>query len=163
MPYDPDRVLRSSQVQARPTTPPTAIRSIHIPDTIFSTPRRSQDLYRARQQLERLESLSRSTRTVIAKAGKAISIANTRSAQLETLNTQLQHQLNRYTITKPRRRIPDNPNERFKNVEAIRAAVELYTTDVAQQTRQPHRKLATTPANASLDTVFNSMCNEWQI
>jgi hypothetical protein len=86
VPYNPELVLQSSQIQTRPITPPPPVQ----PEQLFATPQRSQDLYRARQQLERSEKLSRAARFLVAKAGKAISLANTRAAELQVGNTKLQ-------------------------------------------------------------------------
>jgi len=87
VPYNLEQVLASSQVQGRLVTPPAVIQPASMLDTIITTPRRSQDLYKSCRQLERLECLSRSTRMLIAKAGKAIAMANTRAAELQSLNT----------------------------------------------------------------------------
>ena len=164
MPYNPEQVLASSQVQGRPVTPPAAIRPASILDTVITTPQRSQDLYKSRRQLERSESLSRSTRILIAKAGKAIAIANTRAAKLQLLNTQLQHQVNTTKVTtRPRKRIPINQNERFKNVKAIKLAVEAAAIQTAKTVRGLHTTSATTTEIASPNSVFTSMCNKWQM
>ena len=79
-PYNPGLVLLSSQVTGRPTTPPPTQASAAASESIFNTPRSSQALYKAQQQLLLSESLSRSTRIVLSKAGKAIAAANTRAA-----------------------------------------------------------------------------------
>ena len=163
VPYNPEQVIASSQVQGRPVTPPATVQPTSMLDTIITTPQRSQDLYKTRRQLEQSESLSRSTRMLFAKAGKAIAIANTRAAGLQLLNTQLQHQVNKAAITKPRKRITIDQNERFKNVEAIKLAVEAAAAETAKTVRQPHTNFATTLAIASPNPVFTLMCNQWQI
>jgi hypothetical protein len=163
VPYNPEQVLASSQVQGRPVTPPAAIRPASILDTVITTPQRSQDLYKSRRQLERSESLSRSTRMLIAKAGKAIAMANTRAAKLQLLNTQLQYQVNTTAVTKPRKRIPINQNERFKNIKAIKLAVEAAAIQTAKTVRGLHTTSAATTEIASPNSVFTSMCNKWQM
>ena len=90
-PYNPDVVLLSSQVTGRPTTPPRTQASAAASESIFNTPQSSQALYKTRQQLLLSESLSRSTRIVLSKAGKAIAAANTRAAQLEAKNQRLKY------------------------------------------------------------------------
>jgi hypothetical protein len=84
--YNPGLVLLSSQVTSRPVTPLPTSQALATLELIFTTPRSSQALYKAQKQLELLESLSRSTRLVLSKAGKAITEANTRAAQLKAEN-----------------------------------------------------------------------------
>ena len=163
VPYDLDRVISSSQVQTRPATPPAIPRSIQAPHPIYSTPKRSQDLYRHQKTLERSENISRSTRVLLGKASKAISIANTRAAKLESINTQLQHQLNKIKITKPKKRTPIDQNERFRNIEAIKLAIEAVTTKEAIKATNDNTKLAAKPTNDSVDNSFDSMCIQFQI
>jgi hypothetical protein len=88
-PYNPDLVLSSSQISDRPITPPPIAQPQSIVDQVIKTPQRAQDLYKAQQVLLRSQSLSRSARVVLGKAGKAISIANTRSTQLQAENQRL--------------------------------------------------------------------------
>jgi uncharacterized protein involved in propanediol utilization len=100
---------------------------------------------------------------LIAKAGKAIAMANTRAAKLQLLNTQLQYQVNTTAVTKPRKRIPINQNERFKNIKAIKLAVEAAAIQTAKTVRGLHTTSATTTEIASPNSVFTSMCNKWQM
>jgi hypothetical protein len=90
-PYNPDLVLHSSQVSHRPTTPPASTQALELSEHVINTPRSSQALYKAQQQLLLSESLSRGTRLVLGKAGKAIAEANTRAAQLEAENQRLKY------------------------------------------------------------------------
>ena len=69
------------------------------------------------------ETLSRSTRLVLGKAGKAIAAANTRAAELQAENQRLKYQLDSTRVTRSRKRVQVNPNERFSNVESIKAAI----------------------------------------
>jgi hypothetical protein len=91
-PFNPSLVLLSSQVAGRPSNPPPPQASAAASELIFTTPRSSQALYKAQQQLLLSETLSRSTWSVLGKAGKAIAAANTRAAQLEAENQRLLHQ-----------------------------------------------------------------------
>ncbi|KAI0993681.1 hypothetical protein K3495_g14503, partial [Podosphaera aphanis] len=75
-PYNPELVLASSQVSQRPTTPPNPGLTPNPPDLILSTPRSSQALHKASRELQTVEPLSRGARTLIRKAGKALSEAN---------------------------------------------------------------------------------------
>jgi hypothetical protein len=56
-----------------------------------------------------------------------------------------------------------DPNERFKNVEAIKLAMEEASAETVPKTRQAYTKPASTPEIASHDTVFDFMCTHWQI
>jgi hypothetical protein len=92
-PFNIDLVLQSSQIIRRPITPPLQNQPIESIEAIYHTPQSHQDIYQAQQALTRLELVSRSTRLILHKAGKAISIANTRLATLEANNKRLQYQL----------------------------------------------------------------------
>ncbi|KAF1932963.1 DDE-domain-containing protein [Didymella exigua CBS 183.55] len=101
-PYNPCLVIHSSQVSGRPITPPPPPQAS---DTVFATPQSSQALYKAQQQLLLSESLSRSTRLMLGKAGKAIARANTRAARLESENQRLKYQLDSTRVTRSRKRV----------------------------------------------------------
>ena len=162
-PYNPGLVLLSSQVTGRPTTPPPTSQASAASDLIFTTPRSSQALYRAQQQLLLTESLSRSTRLVLGKAGKAIAEANTRAAQLEAQNQRLKYQLDSTRITRLRKRVQINPNERFSNAESIQAAIDRAAALQAQQASTSPEKEAKKAATAAAALSLQSMCTEWQI
>jgi hypothetical protein len=89
VPYNPELVLSSSQVRTRPVTPPRLSQPIYLSNTVITTPRRSQDLYKAGQLLGQSEKLSRDTRLLLGKAGKALSAANSRTAELQASNQRL--------------------------------------------------------------------------
>lgn len=163
VPYNPDLVLLSSQVQTRPVTPPRAIQPNNIQDQLFATPQRSQDLYRARQLLEQSETLTRSTRVLLGKAGKAISIANTRAAGLQASNKQLQFELDQFKITKTRKRVIPDPNGRFNNIETIIKAVDEAAAEAAKKASKTSEKKAIQAVTQSVSTSFKSMCIEFQI
>jgi hypothetical protein len=101
-----------SQVAGRPSTSPPTQASAAASESIITTPRSSQALYKAQKQLLLLllllllsETLSRSTRIVLGKAGKAIAAVNTRAAQLEAENQRLKYQLDHHKITRTRKRV----------------------------------------------------------
>ena len=162
-PYNPDLVLHSSQISGRPSTPPATSQEAAISELVFNTPRSSQALYRAQQQLLQSESLSRSTRLVLGKAGKAIAAANTRAAQLQSENERLKHQLDSSIVTRSRKRVRVDPNTRFSNVEAIKTAIDHAAALQAQQTAKSPEKEARRAAAAAAALNLNSMCTEWQI
>jgi hypothetical protein len=162
-PYNPDKVLVSSQVPGRPSTPPPNPDALDVLNTIYSTPQSSQALYKSQQILQRSESLSRSTRLVLGKAGKAIARANTRAAQLEAENKRLQYQLTQVKSTQSRKRVRIDQNERFSNVEAIKAAIEQATAKAAENASKSPTKEAAVAVTVATATALQSMCTQWQI
>ncbi|RYN70635.1 hypothetical protein AA0119_g13691 [Alternaria tenuissima] len=162
-PYNPGLVLLSSQVTGRPVTPPPTSQASATLELLFTTPRSSQALYKAQKQLELSESLSRSTRLVLGKAGKAITEANTRAAQLEAENQRLKYQLHSTTVTRVRKRVQVNPNQRFSNVESIKTAIDRAAAQQAQQASTSPENKAQKAAEAAAARTLNSMCTEWQI
>ena len=68
---------------------------------------------------------------MLSKAGKALAAANTLNAALYTDNLKLQHQANQLKIKKPKKRVHPEPNERFVNVKAIKAAIDAAAALVA--------------------------------
>lgn len=162
-PYNPELVLLSSQVTGRPVTPLSVTQTSDATNPLFITPQSSQALHLAQQQLLQSESLSRSTRTLLGKAGKAIARANTRSAQLEAENQRLKYQLDAIQSTRVRKRVQVNPNERFSNVESIKAALERATAIHAEQAAKAPEKEAQKAAAATAALSLESMCTEWQV
>ena len=124
------------------------------------TPKRSQDLYRSQKLLERDVNLGRSTRYLLVKAGKTISRGNTEIAQLRASNARFQAQLDQHRINKPKKRIQINPNERFKDIEALKLAMDQAEGNSAGNRRARTSVRIETDEAAS---NFSSMCNQWQI
>lgn len=162
-PYNPDLVLLSSQVSGRPATPPRDTQASEVSDILLSTPQSAQALYRAQQQLLQSESLSRSTRAVLGKAGKAIAKANTQAAQLQAENQRLKYQLENTRVTRKRKRVQQDLNERFSNVEAIKAAIERAAASQAKQALITPEEEAEKAAAAAAALMLQSMCTEWQL
>lgn len=163
-PYNPDQVLRSSQVSARAITPPLAAPPTSISDLSFKTPQRPQDLYPAQQQLLQLEALSRSTRSLFSKAGKAIGAANNQVARLQAANQCLQYQLDQVKGRQIRKRVQVDPNERFSNVEAIKAAVDRAAAQQAAAATMDTEKAAAAAAAAEAAALtLQSMCTQFQL
>ncbi|KAF1923886.1 DDE-domain-containing protein [Didymella exigua CBS 183.55] len=140
-PFNPNLVLLSSQVTGQPVTPLAASQALTTSEQVFNTPQSSQALYKAQQQLLLSESLSRSTR----------------------INQQLKYQLDHYKITRTRKRVQVNPNERFSNVESIQAAIDRAADLQAQQASTSAEKEAEKAAAAAVARTLNSMCTQWQI
>ena len=100
---------------------------------------------------------------MLSKAGKAIAEANTRAAQLEHENQRLKYQVDTTRITQSRKRVQVNPNERFSNVESIKAAIDRAAALQAQQTSTSPEKEAQKAAAEAAALTLKSMCSEWQI
>ena len=127
------------------------------------TSKRCQDLYWSQKLLERDVNLRRSTRYLLDKAGKAISRGNTEIFQLRASNARLQAQLDQHRINKPKKRIQINPNERFKDIEAIKLAMDQAEGNSAETVSN---RRATTSVRIEYDEAaskFSLMCNQWQI
>jgi hypothetical protein len=129
VPYRPKLVPNSSQIVGRPITPPPADQAQALIEAVLATPQSSQQLKHAQQTLLRSENLSRSARKVLTKAAKAIALTSARAAGLEAENQRLRYQLGSTKNTRVRRRVQIDPNERFANVEAIKATMALYHRD----------------------------------
>ena len=97
---------------------------------------------------------------MLGKAGKALAKANTRAAQLEAENQRLKYRIDSNKITRSRKRVQVNPNERFSNVEAIKAAIDQAAALQAQRSDEQEAEKAAKEAAA---LTLQSMCTEWQI
>ena len=100
---------------------------------------------------------------LLGKAGKAIAEANTRAAQLEAENQRLKYQLDSFKITRSRKRVQINTNERFSNIESIKAAIDRAAALQAQEATTTPEKEAEHAATIAAAQTLNSMCTEWQI
>ena len=100
---------------------------------------------------------------MLGKAGKAISEANTRAAQLEAENQRLKYQLDSTTVARVRKRVHVNPNERFSNVESVKAAIDRAAALQGEQATASPEKEAQKAAAAAAALTLDSMCTVWQI
>lgn len=162
-PYNPNLVLHSSQVSARPITPLLAAQPQLPRDLFFLTSRKARDIYQAQQQLQRSESLSRSARLLLGKAGKAISISTAYSAQLQAENQRLKYQLGQLQSKHTRKRVRVDQNERFSNAESIKAAMDRAEAAAAQSSTKETEKAAKAAAAAAAAQSLSSMCTQFQI
>jgi hypothetical protein len=141
-PYNPDLVLLLSQVLVQPSIPLPIYPISDTTDLSIQTPQSYQALYKTQQLLQQSEVLSRRTRAVLGKAGKAILQANARAAQLETDNRRLQHPLSQVKNIQSRKRAGINQNERFVQAEAIQAAIDQAAAVAAQNAEKEAKKAA---------------------
>jgi hypothetical protein len=102
-------------------------------------------------------------RLVLGKAGKAIGLANIRAAQLESDNRRLQYQLNQVKDKRVKKRVQINPNERFADIEAIKAAIDQAAEIKAQRSTRDHEKEARASAAAAATLSIAAMSTQWQI
>jgi hypothetical protein len=79
---------------------------------------------------------------LLSKAGKALAAANTLNAALYTDNLKLQHEANQSKTKKPKKRVHPEPNKRFVNIEAVKAAIDTAAAQAAQNTKKTTRKAA---------------------
>jgi hypothetical protein len=149
-------VLQSSQIIGRPITPPPQNQPIKSIEAIYCTPQSHRDIYQAQQALARLELVSRSTRLILHKAGKAISIANTRSATLEADNKRLKYQLDQLGSQRKRKRIYIDLNIRFADIEKIKGAIDQVAIEAANSSAKSTEK-------AAAASTLQNMCTEWQL
>ena len=146
-PFNIGKVLSSSQVLGWPSTPPPKPRSQDTSDTFFSTLKSSRALCKAQQILQQSETLSRGTRLILGKADKAIERANTQVAALESDNKRLQYQISQVNKnSRLKKRVKVNQNERFANVEVIKAAVDLAAAAAAKSAGKTPTKTANVQA-----------------
>ncbi|KAJ8111260.1 hypothetical protein OPT61_g6103 [Boeremia exigua] len=162
-PYNPELVLLSSQITGRPSTPPATDLTADSAEALLATPQSAQALYKAQQLLSRSENLSRSTQLVLRKAGKSIAMKNTQAAKLQAENQSLRHQLQSSKNTYLKKRVQVNPNERFSNVEVIKAAIDRAAALQAQEATLTPEKQAQKAAAAAAAASLDSMCSSWQI
>jgi hypothetical protein len=161
-PYNPALVLHSSQISGRPSTPPPIEQGQATLEALFSTPQSAQALRRQQALLES-ENLSRSTRLVLTKAAKAIATTNARAAGLEAENQRLKYQLHTTKVTRVRKRVQIDPNQRFSNVEVIKAAVKQATAQQAEKDTLTLEKEAQKAAAEAAARSLDSMCTSWQL
>ena len=100
---------------------------------------------------------------MLSKLGKALSVATTRAALLQTENERLLHQLQHARDKAKKKRVRVNPNERFSEVEAIKAAIDQAEAEAAQTTTKPVKKAAARPRAAPVAIPYLSMCTQFQI
>ncbi|KAI0992627.1 hypothetical protein K3495_g15558 [Podosphaera aphanis] len=84
-------------------------------------------------------------------------------AQLRASNARLQAQLDQHSINKPKKRIQINPNERLKDIEAIKLAMDQAEGNSAETVSN---RRATTSVRIEIGEAasnFSSMGNQWQI
>jgi cell shape-determining protein MreC len=100
---------------------------------------------------------------VLSKAGKAISLSTTLTAQLQAENQHLKYQLERLQSRQTRKRARVDQNERFSNAESIKAAIDRAAAQVAQSSTTETEKIAKAAAAQAEALTLASMCTQFQI
>jgi hypothetical protein len=100
---------------------------------------------------------------VLGKAGKAISLANAHSARLQAENQRLKSQLKQLQSTHTRKRVKVDQNDRFNNIESIKAAIDRAAAQAAQASTKETEKAAKAASAAAAALTIESMCIEFQI
>jgi hypothetical protein len=162
-PWNPEKVLSSSQLKQQPATPKRQKRARSQDPELFRTPQKPQDLYKASQALRGDETLSRSARILVLKAGKAIGKLHTDVATLQVQNEQLQVQLNDLEKGNKRRKVPLNSNKLFATVENVKAGLEAMAKQKAiYKAREPALEAQRTAA-AVQKLQLEDMIVQWQL
>ncbi|KAI1676478.1 DDE-domain-containing protein [Pyrenophora tritici-repentis] len=162
-PFNINKVLASSQVSQRPTTPTPQQQPQQQLQSFFSTPQGPRDLYIAQRELQSYENLGRKAKLLLQKAGKALSVANTRAAGLEAEKRRLEQQLENASSRRPRKRVQIDLNQRFVEVETIREAIRVAKASAAQQSRSTVSSAAEIAAVVTAAAALESMCTQWQL
>ena len=161
-PLNINRVVNSSQVSQRPTTPPRQNQPQPAQDYLC-TPHGPRDLFIAQRQLHKDEGVGRKANKLFQKAGKALAEANTRAAELEAENKRLSSQLEVLKPQQPRKKVRLNPNERFAGIDTIMIAVQASRLLEAQRDSNAEEQAAERVAAETAAQTLQSMCTEWQL
>lgn len=146
-PYNPQKVLESSQVINQPSTPPPSLPPQEALNIFYRTPQRPHDIYDQKRQLQSIEKMSRPTSSVLHKASKALSQAISAAARLENENKVLRQQLEQLKPTQKRKRVKVDQNQRFADIEAIKAALDQAPPEAKKTRKYTPRKAATKPVS----------------
>ena len=100
---------------------------------------------------------------MLSKAAKAIALTNARAAGLKAENQRFKYQLDSTKTTRVRKRVQIDPNERFANVEAIKAAMALAAAQEAESAAKNPEKEAEKAAEEAAACTLDSMCTVYQL
>ncbi|KAI1000311.1 hypothetical protein K3495_g7884 [Podosphaera aphanis] len=138
VPFNPERVLQSSQVLQQPYTPTKSRQTINECESEPKTSRNSLDVYRAQQSVEKLENMSKLNRTLLRKCGTALQKANTRVAASESKRKRSECKRDKIgKKDRPIKRIRLDQNQRFAGVEDIVVALGHGAAQIENQVSSP--------------------------
>jgi DDE superfamily endonuclease/Tc5 transposase DNA-binding domain/helix-turn-helix, Psq domain len=122
-PWDPRKVIRSSQVVQNqcpaPSTPTQQKRKLSI-STDIVTPHNRQQFYSSLRSISQQESISRPVRILLQKTGKAIDQFHVQQAVAEQKLSAYEMKISELH-QKKRRKIPIDANKLFASIETIKA------------------------------------------
>lgn len=164
VPFNMQKVLESTQVLQRPSTPERQKRPHPDSSPSVQTPRKPQDLYNQTHTLQLSDTVPRDTRVVLRKAGKAIGNANTRAAMLEAEVSSLKLKLDRYeSKAKAKKKVQVDPNTRFAEIGAIKKALDEAQAQQVINTQREAQFEARMAREAQADVSMESMQFDWQL
>ncbi|KAF2687501.1 DDE-domain-containing protein [Lentithecium fluviatile CBS 122367] len=117
----------------------------------------------SQQSIQKLEGLSRRTRTVLQKAGKAIGNANSRIAVQQEQISRLEYQVQSTGSQRKRKRITIDQNQRFADVERIKAMIDQAAAETAKKATPRALMAPETVYISPTTTTFESLCTQWQL
>ncbi len=167
-PWNPKKVLQSSQVKNQRKDPTeNAEKTEKLPEEtaamLYATPKRPQQVYEAIVSLNSQLELARDCRVVLQKNMKAIGKLNAEKASLEMVIQSQAAKIANLEAKKPKKKVAEDPNSRFINIDAIRKAQEeLAIQEQRRKEREPiveARKLADQMAKANMQEFMH----EWQL
>lgn len=157
-PWNPRKALSSSQLvnsqEEIVKTPQSA------QEQLISTPKRAKDLYAA---MEGLADLSRECRLLLRKAGKALEEKAVYTAQLETELASCKAKLGSLENNRKRKRVVHDPNTKFAEINAIKAAIEKAEIEQQLAARRDREGEARRTAEAVVQANMEDFMFEWQI
>ncbi|KAI1003339.1 hypothetical protein K3495_g4866 [Podosphaera aphanis] len=150
--FNPEKVLRSSQVCRRPSTPPNLGLAQTTSDMELPTPKKALDIYQSQQKIRRSENIS-----LLKKSGQALERSNTRVAELEMEVERLKSENEELKSSRPRKKIRLDPNVRFATVNEIEAAQQQAETERARYLDLASTRAAREVSDAILQSSFESL------
>jgi hypothetical protein len=171
-PFNPRKVLRSSQViEHTDTTPKTSTATSTTPprnrhkrgiDLVDTTPKSGRHLQAQALHIFHNTPIERGTRTMISKAAKAIDQLTVRATQQSIEIDQLRSITQNKTTTK-RVRVNQDSNKAFSSIVEIKKAQDRAVELQADWDRIDRIKEAQDNSEALEKTDFKSLCIEWHI
>ena len=144
-PFDPAKVLESSQVKGRPLTPPP---QEEVDSEPFKTPKGPKDLYHLSQGIRGEVELERDVRMMLQKVTKRFEEYCTMNASLTAENAQLKLKLKDVQPQQRRKKVVPKPNEAFVTIEGVKEAIEeVEALEAKPKARKPKMK----PKNVSVE------------
>ena len=168
-PWDPRKVIRSSQVKnatpslplTMPQTIPTTPKTTRI-DGVITTPQNHRDLAQQFQQIVGSEEVSISMRTLVQKASKTIEIYTVKNVEqhrlITTQSSQIEHLSN-----KRKKKVAIDSNIQFANIANIVKAQEEVERRKAIYDAQDRAKIAREVAEEVMRRDISTFLHEFSV